>query len=712
MELWRYYRILRRRRWLILLCMVVCITAVYVQSKYLTPDMYTGRTRVMERQPNQVGVPVYNESIMATSSVEVHLADLAHIATSMSVINRAVQSLEDLGISVKPDQLIETLQVQPVADTQILQIEVTSPDPDEAKSAADVVAAEFRTFYRELVSDPASKSRDFIEKQLKEAKKNADNAREVRKKFKEQNDAVDLNAQQQLLISRAATIEADALQAKVSQEDAQTKLQRIGTLIKNEPEMLTTSQSTQNNPVYQNLLTSKIQLETELGKQLAMNRGKNHPELIAVKRQLAEIDGEIKKQAPMILAGTGQSMNPKITASLESQLSLSAESAGSGARRQALLAALEEERAKLKAFPEQEMKIAQLDLDVMAADETYRLLRTKLDEAKIRANETKGASSIQVIDPAYRYKVERKIPLKMALALALSPILGAALAFLLNYLDNTVKTPAEAEDLLGLPVVSVVPLARSHSLARRPNNEGLLAAHEMLSAALWNTVAKSDQPTLVVASAEPETGRSVTAANLAITLARDGARVILVDADMRKPNLHVMFGVPNKPGLSNIISGLVSVEDAVAPTKIEGLLLLPAGPAPDNPVRLLRTERFGELVREIGTLADFVIFDTPAGVTFADPSLIAAQVKNVVIVHSAGKVPRGSEAEFRSKLDLVGANIVGVLLNKVRPEDCHGYFHYRRFYQDMTAQGRAKVALAGGVRAIPPVTTGEDDQEA
>jgi polysaccharide biosynthesis transport protein len=710
LELWRYYRILRRRRWLILLCMVVCIVAVYVQSKYMTPDTWTGRTRVMERQPNQTGVPVYNENYAANTQVEIHLADLAHIATSNSVITRAVASLEDLGITVEPDTLIRTLTVEPVQDTQILQIEVTSPDRDEAKSAADVVAAEFRRFYSELVSGAAEQSREFIEKQLKETKKSVEKAREARRDYKLQHDVVELGAESQVLINRTAQIEADAIQAKVQQDDANSKLARINSQASKEQRMLLTGQSTANNPVYQELLNTKVKLETELGRQLA-TRGRKHPEVQSLEKQVAEVDGQIKAQAPMIVSGRNESLNPKVAQAMENQVSLSAESAGAGARKQSLDEALAVQKAKLKALPDEEVKMAQLELDVSSAEETYRLLRAKLDEARIKTNETQKASSIQMIDPAFVYPVERKIPLKMALALVLSPILGAALAFLLNYLDNTIKTPAEAEDLLGLPVVSVIPLARSHSLARRPDNEGLLASHEMLTATLWNDVAKSGQPTVVVASAEPETGRSVTAANLAITLARDGARVILVDADMRKPCLHTMFGIPNKPGLSNIVTGGVSIEDAVVPSKIEGLLLLPAGPAPDNPVRLLRSEKMADFVHEVATLADFVVFDTPAGVTFADAAIVASYAKNVVLVHAAGKVPRGGESEFRSKLDLLGANIVGVLLNKVRAEDCHGYFHYRRFYQDMTAQGRAKVAVAGGgVRAIPPTQAGDDEE--
>lgn len=704
MELWRYYRILRRRRWLILFCVVACVLPVFIYTRFLTPVMYTGRTRVMERKPTERGVTVYAQPYLP-QEIQMHLADLANIATSNSVISRSVETLGQLGIALDPLRLIRTLKVEPVTDTQILQVEITSEDPDEAKSAADVVAAEFQRFYRELVSGATEQSKEFIEKQLKDAKAKLAEAREARRVFKENNDLVSLDAQQTVLIQRMAQIEIDAIQTGVQESDFSSRLIAIERHISSEPAMKLNSESTVNNPIYQELLSRKIALETELGAMRGLGRLSDHPEVKALQKQLDNVDAEIQRQAPKIVSNQVNMQNPVYAQALSNRLTVKAEAAGASARRKALAGAVEKAHQKLRVLPEQELKMAQLNLDVIASEETYRLLRAKLDEARIRANEMAKASAIQVIDSAYVYRTDPKTAMKLALALILSPLLGAGLAFLLNYLDNTVKTSAEAEDLLGLPVVSVVPLARSHALAKRPNNEPLIATYEMLTATLWRTVAKSSSPTVVVASAEPDSGRSITAANLAVTLARDGARVILVDTDMRKPCLHLMFGVQNKPGLSNVLSSAVSIEDAVVPTKIEGLLVMPAGPAPDNPVRLLRSEKMAQFVKEIGSLADFVVFDTPAGITFADASIVASYANNVVIVHAAGRVPRGSEAEFRTKLDIVGANIVGVVLNRVRPEDSHGYFHYRRFYQDFTAQSGRR-AIAGEVRAIPPIGTG------
>ncbi|MEN6371664.1 MAG: polysaccharide biosynthesis tyrosine autokinase [Armatimonadota bacterium] len=675
--------------------------------------MYKGETKVMERQPTEAGVPVYGGPYVVQSDIQMHLADLAYIASSNTVLTGARDTLKQLGV-LNSDDLMKTLDIKPVTDTQILAISVVSNNADDAKTAADVIAMEFKRFYNELVSDAAEQSREFIEKQLKDAKVKLTESREARAAYKEKNSLVELGEQTSVLVQRAAAIETDVVNASVDADNARGRLKSIEAQINGKPEMRLSAKSVANNPVYQSLLGQLVAAESDLGTMLGKEggsgKGKNHPEVQELTKRIEELKKQIKSQSPMIVSQETTALDQVITSAISNKMSIEAELAGAEARRGALATALQEEKAKLNVLPEQEMRMAQLDMDVTAAEDTYKLLQSKLEEARIKASETSKSSTIQVITPAYVYPVDPKTSIKLALAFFLSPLLGIGVAFLLNYMDNSVKTPAEAEELLGLPISSVIPLRRSHALARRPDNEPLIASYAMLTTQLWRVFDKSSQPVILVASAEPDSGRTTTAANLAVTLAKDGARVILVDADMRKPDQHSMFGVSGKPGLSNVLTGVVEIEDALVPTKVDGLLLMPAGPAPDNPIRLLRTQQMTDFIKEIGTLADYVVFDSPAGVTFADATMLASRIKNVVLVYSAGRVPRGAEVEFRNRLNSAGARILGVVLNRVKPEDSHGYFYYKRFYQDITAQSIASVPMS--VKSIPqagPNDTNDDN---
>lgn len=688
--------------------MAVCIISVAVANK-LTKQLYIGRTTVMERQPGpEQGVPVYKEYV-PMSNIEVNLSNLGNIATSQEVMRRSAESLLALGITVEPRLLLRNVSVRPVENTQILAIEVVSPEMEEAKAAADVIAYEFKRFYSEVIHGATSLSREFIQGQLVEAKRNLEDAQEAQRQYKEESGVVNLGSQSQIILSQIQMLDNEITVATVKQDEARARMELFDETVKQQPEYKHSGQVEAMNPVWLQLTQDLTRLETQLGSQLT-RRGRGHPDVQALEKQITDTRAKLDAEKDRIVQSESTQSNPVYMNALNNYLSAKSELDGSAARLAPLQSAKAQLQPQLTALPDREMRMAQLELEERAAEQTYQLLRSKLDEARIKEQESQKQVGIKVLDAAYVFEVDPKHRIKLFLALMFSPMLGAALAFILNYMDNTIKTPAEAEDLLGLPVFSAVPLARAHSLVRRPDASAIQAAYQMLSTNLWTSVAETDRPTLVIASAEPDTGRSVTAANLAVTLARDGAKVILVDADMRKPTQHLMFSVDNKRGLSNILSDTAEIEDAVVPTKVEGLLLIPAGPAPDNPVRLLRSEQMKDLVDQLSALADFVIFDSPAGVTFADPVLVAAYVRNVVLVHAAGRVPRGAESEFRSRLEQVDVNLIGAVLNRVRPEDSHSYFHYRRSYQDtLVAVGKRRLATSS-VKAIPS-DTGKKDHD-
>lgn len=695
MELWRYYGILRRRIWLILVCAVVCVgvVGVYLQS---LPKQYEGVTQVIERAPSDRGVTVYPQMYAAPQTVDMHLTDLGMIATSITVRQRAYEALSSENISLNPEMLLENMSVEPVPGSQIITIKVTSNNGEEAAKAADAIRREFVRYYRELTVGPTVGSRVFIEKQLEDAKSKLEKSREARMKFQTQNAVVLMDAQSQVLIQKVAEIETQRIAADVSAGEAANRLSVIDGELNREPEMKLSQSNIADNPIYQKLLSDKVQLESELGTQIA-TRGNHHPEVMALRKRLAETDAQIRTQAPKIVAQEIKSQNQVYTQALISRLGTEADRAGAAARQSALESALASKKAEMDDMPARAMKMAQYDLDVRSAESTYALLLQKLDEARIREKEAETASAIQVVNEATSSPVKRNTPIKLGLALFCSILLGIGLSMMLEYLDSSLRNSNQAEELYGLPVLATVPMTRSHNLVKRQDNIPILSSYEMVAGVL-TTASNGAGTTVLVTGAEPGSGRSTTAANVAVALAQVGARVVLVDADMRKPTLHNMFGISNKPGLSNVLAGAVAVEDALMPTKVEGLLFMPAGPAPNNPIRLLRSDAMESFVKQIGSLADFVVFDSPSGAAFADAAVIAAYVKQVLIAHSAGRTATGAEKELKKKLDMVGARIAGVVLNRVRPEDSN-FAQYRRAYSELGIRDKSHLA-DGGVHAI------------
>lgn len=706
MELWQYYRILRRRRWLIIIGTAICVGLV-MASNYLGPQRYEASTTVMEKVPGDEKVTIFTPAYAFQQDPKLRLANLVQLVMSQTVIQRSYDTLNRLQITSDPN-VLKTLAATPLLDTMILAIKVQSPSEDVAKAAADIVATEFIRYYNELNYGGVERSKRFIERQLPQAETHLRQVRDKLRQFKVESGAIMLRDQTTAMIQESAQLQTAVAQHRMQAEQARAKLINVEHQMKSFPESLrVTSETVSKNPVWQGLQSELVQRQAELQKMLR-TRTPEHPEVQAINRQLAEIQNKMKDIGTDITSNVTRASDPNRDMVTQQYIGALIEYSSESAATQAAENSVRAIEAKLGTLPEKEMELAKLELDERSATNTYSLLREKLDEANIRGQEAENVSSIQVIDTAKTGQADVRKRMKMILAFIFSPVFCAGVAFLLNYLDNSVRTPAEVEDLLKLPVFAAVPIARQFSLVEERRLPAIDMSYQMLSTNLWAGNAELDGRAILVASAEPDVGRSVTAANLAATLARDGARVILVDSDLRQPSQHIIFRADNEKGLSNVLAGQLSLTDALQPTSVTDLLLLPSGPLPVNPMRLFRSPEMDKFVTAINDLADFVVFDSPAGVAFADSVLLASLLKNVLVVYAAGTVPRGAEVEFCKRLDQVSANVLGVVLNMVNPEDSHGFYHFRSGYEELMRDGKARPALTG--RALTTIPEEEDSE--
>ena len=701
MEFWRYYRIIRRRRWLIILGTLAAVLTVAYMNVTSQPE-YVGRTTLMESDSIQkTPVPLFQSDMMSsTMDIQLQLSNLGTIATSQKVINNAVATLQDLDMKIPPEKIIAATSVAPVRDTNILAVEVTLPNAKEAKIAADVIAAEFKKVYSDLHSASVSQSREFIEAQIATTRDAMVKAQDALRDYKQQNGVVQIDGQLQAAVQQAAQAQTNAEQAEIAHQAAVARARQAQAELTKLPEWQNSGKTVQRDPIWERLSEQLTDLESKKAAMLIASpgqprRGPKHPDVMALQAQIDDAQNRLRNIKQNYISASSDSKNPNYQNAVSSYVTAKVEDVATGAQQTAAESVVGKLKSDMSALPAKEAKMAELQVDLKSATDTYGLMKSKLDEAKIREQQNRNEVALRTIDPAGVTRVDQKHTLKLILTLLIAPLLGVGVAFLLHYTDNTVKTAAEAEKLLGLPVMTAVPGSKAHSLPRQNCPEVMDVAYQMLTSNLWISSQNGENNSIVVVSAEPDSGRSVTASNLAVSLAKDGARVILVDADLRKPTQHLIFGTDNKAGLTNILSGGATLEDALVPTRIQGLLLVPAGPVSDNPVKLLHSAEMKDFVEQVAELADFVIYDTPAGVTFPDPTLVATVVGSAIVVHSAGRVPRGSETEFRARMESVGVKLLGVVLNKVRREDSSSYFHYHRSYE-----GIGVPQLAGGKKAI------------
>ena len=291
-------------------------------------------------------------------------------------------------------------------------------------------------------------------------------------------------------------------------------------------------------------------------------------------------------------------------------------------------------------------------------------------------------------------------------ALFLSTLFGMGLALFLEYLDDTIRTTEEIETYLGLPALAAIP--RIDSLPKRKlllvgaNEEGgtganptsqllihndsrssLAEAYRQLRTSILLSTAGHAPKSLLITSSLPSEGKTTTAINTAISLAQTGAKVLIIDADMRRPRLHSVFNISNAEGLSTILSSNSqdeSVLDIIEYDEESRLNLLPSGPVPPNPAELIGSEQMANLLKTLQNNFTHVVVDSPPIASFTDGVLVASMVDGVILVVNSGRSSRQVVRRSRQLLLDIGAKIFGVVLNNVNLRSQDNYYYYQSYY--------------------------------
>ena len=255
------------------------------------------------------------------------------------------------------------------------------------------------------------------------------------------------------------------------------------------------------------------------------------------------------------------------------------------------------------------------------------------------------------------------------LAAVIGASLAIAAAFVLSYLDDSIHSADEVREVMDLPTLGTVPRtsgddSQGKLIANQPRSP-VAESYRVLRTNLQFSTVDHQLCSIMVSSAAPGEGKSLTSANLAIIMAQAGKRVILIDADLRRPSQHRIFGLTNVQGLSTVLlEGGEQVSTVLHKGPVESLQILPSGPLPPNPTELLGSRRMHELITMLCEQYDVVILDSPPVVAVADASVLAAYVDGTLLVVDAGRTRRGQAQRCRAALRAVGANVLGAILNR------------------------------------------------
>ncbi len=296
-------------------------------------------------------------------------------------------------------------------------------------------------------------------------------------------------------------------------------------------------------------------------------------------------------------------------------------------------------------------------------------------------------NSLTVVEPA-TVPTEPIAPnkaLTVLLAAAIGLILAVMAAFLLEYLDDTIKGPEDVDKTMRLTTVGAISRIPGDKASEKlitvahPKSP-ISEAYRVLRTNLQFSSLDKPLKTLVITSPNPTEGKSTTVANLGVVMAQAGKSVIVVDADLRRPVQHRIFGVENREGLTDmLLDETPTLNGRLKETGVENLHLLNTGPLPPNPSELLGSQRMRDLIERLKEEADIILFDSPPSLAVTDASVLATQTDGVLLVADVGRTRKSFARQGVERLRQVGANLVGVVLNRLR-SGRGGYYHYYYYY--------------------------------
>jgi capsular exopolysaccharide synthesis family protein len=620
--------------------------------------------------------------------------------------DEATAADDDAALGALARHLLDDVVIKPVRNTRLVEISYIAPDPELAARIANGVAEAYIDWGIETRSETVGRASSFLDSQIEEVKREIADKEAQLQAYSRRSDIVALDPTSNVVVQRLEALNKDYIEAVSRRISAEAEFNEVSRA------PAETVADTFSGGLIAQLRSELLELEQEYATQLNTYK----PEWPA----MVELEAKIDK---------GRQHVQTVVDEMVEKARDSARTAYQTARRreQSLVDELTRQKNEAMLLNSAAVEYNNLLVEVSTRRALLDDLVRKMSETGV-ANRLQGTrtSNVLVVDralvPVHPHRPS--LPRNLAIGLVLGLVLGAGAVALVELLDRAVRTPEDLERLVNLPVLGVVPdIERFAGASYAPAHEGGQAstasrrgvsraprtaaadavaidllplqhprtaaseAYRALRTAILLSIAGGPR-SVVVTSAVPKEGKSATAANLAVVMAQLGHKVLLVDADLRRPRLHEVFKLSNRRGLVSYLTSTVEPAEIALPTQVENLYLTPAGPTPPNPAELLASGRMKALAKLAGERFDFVVYDSPPVVAVTDATILGSLADGVLLCVGAGRVNREDVVAALNRLAQGEVRLLGVVLNRVLPDAGTYGARYQRYaayrYDDKT----------------------------
>lgn len=691
-----YWRVIKNRMGLILLTffLVMVTSGVYV---FFLPRQYYSRVTVEIKPDNNKGLDPINMGGM-------NRADPTFISTQFNILKKTeilypviqkldlVSKLSPAGSPMSPSWVARVLEksmnVQEQRNTTLIEVGIYNTD---ARLAADI-ANTIATTYRDKRIDDLKKN---VDQTLAEMRDELDNKRtDVKNLFAEaakirteesiiDADPENSNALVSLSEKPLFMTEQTVVEKRTLVDQLRNTLTRIEEL---KPEELLEALRTLNidDPTMLKTLPQLQDAQSEEAKLLNSGLGENHMRVRSLRAQRDVYRATLAQQLDSIKRSqrTKLSIEEINLKTIEDKLS-------------DLRAKQIKEKTLLTGYVEKKANYLSAKSLLMAIEQRY---------AAAKFDQVLSTIPVKIWEKAEPglYPEKPKVPVYMLLAALIGIVVGVGLAFFIEYLDTSVKTIEDIEKYLSLTVLAVVPRDIA-VLIKQKRDSADAEVYRILKANIEFNQADREANSYTLVSGGPGEGKSTTLNNLAYTYAKSGARVLVVDADLRRPSQHRFFDKDNSVGLADYIQHKAELEAIIKPTKLENLSFIPSGKLPQDDAGILNSPRMGSLISQLKKQYDIVFLDSPPILGVSDASMLVSEVDNTIMVVQHRRFPRGMLQRVKQTVAHVGGNLIGVVLNNVdtRQDDSYSYYsNYNDYYAPHKDQGAAEKKTKATANAL------------
>ena len=722
-----YLFVILKRKWLILSLVLVVTSLVTIQA-FRAPSIYAGETtiRIEQKPPNVLQTekivisgqsdpnfwgtqlkllenPALARQVVLTLDLQHNpsffggqtqggvFSSLRRVFSKSKKVNDSpavssglavVGESEVTGGSLTAEQLAELEpyedaiiageMVEPVTQTNLVRIKFVHSDPELAQKVANTLAEVFVNNNLERSTMGSNKAEDLLAREIAKLQTKIKHEQEAQFNYaKEKNLPLVNDTAGNLEATRLATLSGQLLQAENERKYLQAQLEAA----RKERDPFSVPDVNSSGRVEK--LRDRISALKETRDALLVTYTPEWPAVKKIDAQLKGLEAELQKAPSEIVTSIQRKYETAIS------------------RENLLRRAYEQQKGTTT-----QQTRDQIDLLAMSQElETNRQILNTLLQRQREFQVTNGDRSNEVTIATYsrlpREPIGPQRFRNIFIAFLLSLVAGIGLAFLLDFLDDTVKSVDDVDRYLHLPALALIPSSRDRgrligvvgaSPGAGPADTTALAmvsdarspiaeSYRHLRTSLLLSSAGQPPKTILVTSSQASEGKTTTAINTAFMLAQTGAEVLIIDCDLRRPRLHAHFGAPNTKGLTNWLSGETDIENLMQSCPQQGnLKFLTSGPVPPNPAELLGSDEMRKLLTILTDRFAHVVIDSPPAISFTDASILSTMVDGVVLVVHGGRSSRAVVRRAKQQLLDVGAHIFGVVLNNVKVETQDYYY--------------------------------------